>query len=59
MAREKPVFLNGKEIGFARSWTDVAQILGMSLDRLMHEVLVGSVQRFEGPDGFHITAPND
>lgn len=59
MAREKPVFLNGKEIGAARSWAGVAKILGMSLDRLMHEALGGSVQRFEGPDGFHVTVPSD
>jgi len=59
MAREKPVFRNGKEIGVARSWADVARVLGMSLDRLMHEIVAGSVQRFEGPDGFHVTVPND
>ena len=59
MAREKPVFLNGKEIGSAGSWADVARVLGMSLDRLMHEIVAGSVQRFEGPDGFHVTAPNE
>jgi len=55
MAREKPVFLNGKEIGSARSWAGVARILGMRLDHLTHKVLAGSVQRFEGPDGFHVT----
>ena len=59
MAREKPVFLNEKQIGSARSWTDVARILGMSLDRLQHEIVAGSVQRFEGPDGFHVTLPGD
>ena len=59
MAREKPVFVNGKEIGSARSWTGVAEILGMSLDRFTREVLVGSVRRFEGPDGFHVTVLSD
>lgn len=57
MAREKPVFLNGKEIGSARSWADVARILGMSLELLMREILAGSAQRFEGPDGFHVAMP--
>lgn len=59
MVREKPVFLNGRKIGSARSWTDVARILGMSLDRLRQKIVAGSVQRLEGPDGFHITMPRD
>ena len=55
MDGEKPVFLNGKEIGSARSWAGVAKILRTTLDHFEREILAGSVERFEGPDGFHVT----
>ena len=58
MAHEKPVFLNDREIGIARAWPGVAGLLGMTLDDFAREVLAGSLQRFEGPDGFHVTKPS-
>ena len=51
--KEKPVFLNEARIGSARSWHDVAQLVGTLLDR---QIGVKEIVQYgsEGPDGFHI-----
>ena len=51
--KRKAVYLNGKPIGFARTWYEVAALVGTSLGRDVGIRKIFSCGS-EGPDGFYI-----